>query len=98
MVAAFTEILKFDPNSDVTGHLECELTAAVVIPSEKLIDMAVLETEANAPPQLVKFSGMAAMRAIVASYNSLPPPTRLYLYCNQTITNLYEHPQFRSAE
>jgi hypothetical protein len=68
-----------DPKGKAIGHLECGLTPAVVIPSEKLIDTGVLDTEANAPPELVKFSGMAAMRAIVASYNSLPPPTRLYL-------------------
>ena len=49
-----------DPNGKVIGHLECERTPAVVIPWEKLIDTGVLDKEANAPPQLVKFCGMAA--------------------------------------
>jgi hypothetical protein len=47
--------LKLDPNGKVIGHLECQLTPAVVIRWEKLIDMGVLDEEANAPPQLVKF-------------------------------------------
>ena len=46
--------LKFDPTWEGDWTFECELTPAVVIPSEKLIGMGVLDTEANAPPQLVK--------------------------------------------
>ena len=79
MVAVFTGIRNWIQHGKVIGHLQCELTPAVVIPWEKLIDMGVLDKEANAPPQLVKFCGMGAKRAIFASYNFLPPRTRLYL-------------------
>ena len=78
------------------GHLECELTPAVVIPWEKLIDMGVLDKEANAPPQLVKLR----MVAIAGQLSRLTTFCRLgrdYICSAITITNLYECAQFRSA-
>jgi hypothetical protein len=54
-------ILKLDPNGKVIGHLEYEPMPGVVFAWEKLVDTGAVGNKSNAPPQLVKFSGIAEM-------------------------------------
>jgi len=78
MVAVFTGIRNWIQHGKVIGHLQCELTPAVVIPWEKLIDTGVLDKEANAPPQLVKLR-MLAIAGQLSRLTTFCPLRRDYI-------------------